>query len=103
MIDETIKNDIQTTNAALANTCQIRQANSTAKSDRYRCTVLKQVRNPAHHILMLHGLGDEADTWRHIFHPFSNYFHTLALDLPGFGRSDKPDVVYSPQFLMGTR
>jgi pimeloyl-ACP methyl ester carboxylesterase len=52
------------------------------------------------HFLMLHGLGDEADTWRHVFHPFTNEFHTLALDLPGFGRSDKPDVVYSPQFLM---
>jgi pimeloyl-ACP methyl ester carboxylesterase len=52
------------------------------------------------HLLMVHGLGDEADTWRHVFDPFTNDFHTLALDLPGFGRSDKPDVVYSPQFLM---
>ena len=52
------------------------------------------------HLFLVHGLGDEADTWRHVFHPFTNDFHTLALDLPGFGRSDKPDVVYSPQFLM---
>jgi pimeloyl-ACP methyl ester carboxylesterase len=52
------------------------------------------------HLLMVHGLGDEADTWRHVFHPFTNDFHTLALDLPGFGRSDKPAVDYSPQFLM---
>jgi pimeloyl-ACP methyl ester carboxylesterase len=52
------------------------------------------------HLLMVHGLGDEADTWRHVFHPLKIDFHTLALDLPGFGRSDKPDVVYSPQFLM---
>lgn len=51
-------------------------------------------------LLMLHGLGDEADTWRHIFHPIAEDYHTLALDLPGFGRSDKPDVVYSPQFMM---
>jgi pimeloyl-ACP methyl ester carboxylesterase len=53
-----------------------------------------------HNLVMLHGLGDEADTWRHVFHSFTNDFHTLALDLPGFGRSDKPDVVYSPSFFM---
>jgi pimeloyl-ACP methyl ester carboxylesterase len=52
------------------------------------------------HLLMVHGLGDEADTWRHVFQPLTNDFHSLALDLPGFGRSDKPDIVYSPQFLM---
>jgi pimeloyl-ACP methyl ester carboxylesterase len=52
------------------------------------------------HLLMLHGLGDEADTWRHVFHPLRKDIHILTLDLPGFGRSDKPDVVYSPQFLM---
>lgn len=53
-------------------------------------------------LLMLHGLGDEADTWRHIFHDMGNTYHTLALDLPGFGRSDKPDVAYTPPFLIGT-
>ncbi|MBW6464895.1 MAG: alpha/beta hydrolase [Brevefilum sp.] len=53
-------------------------------------------------LLMLHGLGDEADTWRHIFQPLADDFHTLAIDLPGFGRSDKPDVDYSPQFLMAS-
>lgn len=53
-------------------------------------------------LLMLHGLGDEADTWRHIFHDMGNTYHTLALDLPGFGRSDKPEVAYTPPFLIGT-
>jgi pimeloyl-ACP methyl ester carboxylesterase len=53
-------------------------------------------------LLMLHGLGDEADTWRHIFQPLADDCHTFAIDLPGFGRSDKPDVDYSPQFLMAS-
>ena len=51
-------------------------------------------------LLMLHGLGDEADTWRHIFITLSEGYHTLAIDLPGFGRSDQPDVDYTPEFLM---
>lgn len=51
-------------------------------------------------VLMLHGLGDEADTWRHIFHEMGSAYHTIALDLPGFGRSDKPNVAYTPPFLI---
>jgi pimeloyl-ACP methyl ester carboxylesterase len=53
-------------------------------------------------LLMLHGLGDEADTWRHVFLPLSTFFHVYALDLPGFGRSSKPDIDYTPQFFMGS-
>jgi pimeloyl-ACP methyl ester carboxylesterase len=53
-------------------------------------------------LLMLHGLGDEADTWRHIFQPLADNCHTFAIDLPGFGRSDKPNIDYSPQFLMAS-
>ena len=38
--------------------------------------------------VLIHGLGDEADTWRYIV-PLLNSrgFRVLALDLPGFGRS----------------
>jgi pimeloyl-ACP methyl ester carboxylesterase len=38
-------------------------------------------------IVLVHGNGDEADTWRHVFNPLSKSFRVLALDLPGFGRS----------------
>ena len=39
-------------------------------------------------ILLIHGLGDEADTWRHIFPLLVQAgYRVLALDLPGFGRS----------------
>ena len=38
--------------------------------------------------ILVHGLGDEADTWRHVI-PLLNDrgFRVLAVDLPGFGRS----------------
>lgn len=39
-------------------------------------------------LLLIHGLGDEADTWRHVFGPLAERYHVLAPDLPGFGRSD---------------
>ncbi len=38
-------------------------------------------------LLLIHGLGDEADTWRHVFHGLSKDRRVIALDLPGFGRS----------------
>ena len=39
-------------------------------------------------IVLIHGLGDEADSWRHII-PLLNSrgYRVLAVDLPGFGRS----------------
>jgi pimeloyl-ACP methyl ester carboxylesterase len=38
-------------------------------------------------LLLVHGNGDEADTWRHVFAPLSEHFRVIAPDLPGFGRS----------------
>ncbi len=38
-------------------------------------------------LVLVHGNGDEAETWRHIFQPLTKSFRVLALDLPGFGRS----------------
>lgn len=53
-------------------------------------------------LVMLHGLGDEADTWRHVFLPLSESFRVIAIDLPGFGRSDRPDIAYTPRLFMDT-
>jgi pimeloyl-ACP methyl ester carboxylesterase len=40
-------------------------------------------------IVLIHGLGDEADTWRHIFPLLSGAgYRVIAPDLPGFGRSN---------------
>jgi len=40
--------------------------------------------------LLIHGLGDEADTWRKVIGPLSSSFRVIAPDLPGFGRSTRP-------------
>ena len=46
-------------------------------------------------IILVHGLQDEADSWRHVFQPLARQRRVLALDLPGFGRSDKRERRYS--------
>ena len=51
-------------------------------------------------LVMIHGLGDEADTWRHIIKPLSEDYHILAVDLPGFGRTNLPDEKLTPVFLL---
>jgi pimeloyl-ACP methyl ester carboxylesterase len=38
-------------------------------------------------LVLVHGLGDEADTWRHLFPLLARNNRVIALDLPGFGRS----------------
>ena len=39
-------------------------------------------------LILVHGLADEADTWRHIIRPLGDAgYRVLAPDLPGFGRS----------------
>jgi pimeloyl-ACP methyl ester carboxylesterase len=39
-------------------------------------------------IILIHGLGDEADSWRRLIAPLSAAgFRVIAPDLPGFGRS----------------
>ncbi len=41
-------------------------------------------------MILVHGLGDEADTWRRVFPALAQSRHVAALDLPGFGRSPLP-------------
>lgn len=48
--------------------------------------------------LLIHGLGDEADTWRHVLPALARERRVVALDLPGFGRSDKPHRAYTSAF-----
>ena len=52
-------------------------------------------------MILLHGLGDEADTWRRVIAPLSASFRVIAPDLPGFGRSSLPSRRLSPPFLAG--
>jgi pimeloyl-ACP methyl ester carboxylesterase len=38
-------------------------------------------------VCLIHGLGDEADTWRQLWPLLARRHRVIALDLPGFGRS----------------
>ncbi|HWQ14996.1 MAG TPA: alpha/beta fold hydrolase [Roseiflexaceae bacterium] len=53
-------------------------------------------------LLLVHGLGDEADTWRHVVAPLAARHRVIAPDLPGFGRSDRPRVAYTLAFFART-
>jgi len=56
----------------------------------------QDVRISDRHILFIHGLGSSADRWLDIPDAISMYYHTIAVDLIGFGASDKPkDVNYT--------
>jgi pimeloyl-ACP methyl ester carboxylesterase len=47
-------------------------------------------------IVLLHGLGASSYTWRHILPELAKTNHVIAIDLKGFGKSDKPlDEHYS--------
>lgn len=41
-------------------------------------------------LLLLHGLGASTFTWRHVMPSLARDHRVIALDLKGFGRSDKP-------------
>lgn len=45
-------------------------------------------------VLMLHGFGGNRDTWLRFARYLTDRYHVIALDLPGFGESSKPDVSY---------
>ncbi len=42
-------------------------------------------------VVLIHGNGDEADTWRHILPALATTHRVIAPDLPGFGRSMPQD------------
>lgn len=52
------------------------------------------------HVLLLHGFRAHTFTWRHIIDPLAEEgYHVWAIDLIGFGLSDKPDhVPYNMDF-----
>ncbi len=45
-------------------------------------------------LILLHSLGLSSESWRHVIGPLSKRFSVYALDLMGFGNSDKPDKNY---------
>ncbi len=53
-------------------------------------------------IVLIHGLGGFAESWRHNIPELSRHGRVIALDLPGFGRSGKPRRAYTTAFLAHT-
>lgn len=46
-------------------------------------------------LVLLHGIGGDADDWAFCLDALSKSHRVVALDLLGFGRSDKPHIDYS--------
>lgn len=46
-------------------------------------------------LVLLHGIGGDADEWAFCFERLSRSHRVVALDLLGFGRSDKPPIEYT--------
>jgi pimeloyl-ACP methyl ester carboxylesterase len=44
----------------------------------------------SNHVLFIHGFGASSLSWKDIPRALSNHFHTIAVDLIGFGESEKP-------------
>lgn len=56
----------------------------------------------SHHIILIHGFRAHTYTWKALVEPLANAgYHVWAIDLIGFGLSDKPeDVIYHPDFFV---
>jgi pimeloyl-ACP methyl ester carboxylesterase len=59
----------------------------------YRRAFVHCGRGPA--ILLIHGIGDNSDTWRELIPKLARHFTVIAPDLLGHGRSEKPRADYS--------
>jgi 2-hydroxy-6-oxonona-2,4-dienedioate hydrolase len=52
------------------------------------------------HILLIDGLGSSSTVWSDIPEALSEHFHTLTVDLIGFGESDKPELNYTISYFV---
>lgn len=50
-------------------------------------------------LVLIHGLGSDLTIWREDVAVFARYHRVLAVDVRGFGESDKPAGPYSPAML----
>ncbi len=49
-------------------------------------------------IVLIHGIGGFAERWSTVIPLLSKKYRVIALDLPGYGYSDKPSIDYTPEF-----
>jgi len=52
-------------------------------------------------IILIHGFGGSMWQWEYQQHALSQHFRVLTLDLPGAGLSDKPEIDYRPDEMLG--
>ena len=67
----------------------------TAVEDGYNIRYDEYGKDNPRHILFIHGLGSSSIVWRDIPQALSEQFHTICVDLIGFGGSDKPLLNYT--------
>src|SRR5919198_4190353 len=67
--------------------------------DGIRLHVVEAGEGPA--LVLLHGLSATHFTWEHTIPAFADRWRVVAPDLPGHGRSAKPDAPYSIDFYAG--
>ena len=49
-------------------------------------------------IVLVHGVGEEAASiWIKLMKVLAESYHVVAFDLPGFGKSNNQNVLYSPE------
>lgn len=51
-------------------------------------------------VILIHGLGSQAERWASVMPSLARDYHVVAPDLIGFGYSDKPQADYSPDFFV---
>lgn len=51
-------------------------------------------------LILIHGFGGSIWQWEHQLEPLSKYYRVITLDMIGSGLSDKPELDYSPTFLL---
>jgi pimeloyl-ACP methyl ester carboxylesterase len=49
-------------------------------------------------LVLIHGWTMNVDNWRDQVQDFASRYHVIAIDLPGHGQSDKPQVSYSMDY-----
>lgn len=52
-------------------------------------------------LILIHGLGSSANVWRDDIGLLATANRVIALDLPGYGKSDKPKADYSVEYQAG--
>lgn len=52
-------------------------------------------------VFLIHGFGESLFTWRAVIDPVARRYRVVAIDLPGFAGSEKPDSSYSVAAMTG--